>query len=111
PTVANSPPMSTPPGWSNPIHVPPGQFQLGIDARLLLPSRSDLIRSRLDHQRMLRQTHIPRSTPIQVGVNGVIWDGHHAVRLAAEEGETVDVLVVAVSDPWSGLTILQLPVR
>jgi hypothetical protein len=60
---------------------------------------------------MLRQTQTSRSTPIKVGVNGVIWDGHHAVRAAAENGEAVDVLIVADSDLWSGLTMLQLPVR
>ena len=86
-------------------------MQVSVDAKLLLPSRSDLNQSRLNHQRMLRQSRTPRFTPIQVGVDGIIWDGHHAVRLVAEMGETVEVLVVAVSDIWSGLTILQLPVR
>lgn len=103
--------MATPPGWSNPILVPPGQMQHGLDANLLLPSRTDLVQSRLDIQRMLRQTHTARSTPIKIGPDGVIWDGHHAVRLAAEAGETVDVFVVPYSDPGSGLTILQLPIR
>jgi hypothetical protein len=93
------------PGSLNPIHAAPGQMQAGVDAKLLLPSRSDLSRSRLNHQRMLRQTRTPKFTPIQVGTDGIIWDGHHAVRAAAELGETVEVLVVAVSTTWSGLTI------
>jgi hypothetical protein len=46
-----------------------------------------------------------------VTTEGVIWDGHHAVRVAAENGETVDVRVVALLESPSGLTILQLPVR
>jgi hypothetical protein len=86
-------------------------MQYGVDASMLPPSRGDLEQGRLNHQRILRQTQTTRLTPIQVGVDGVIWDGHHAVRVAAELGETVDVQVVAWSDPWSGLTILKLPVR
>lgn len=50
-------------------------------------------------------------TPIQVPVQGVIWDGHHAVRVVAERGETVDVVIVNAMAPASGLTILQLPVK
>lgn len=103
--------MSLPPGWQNPILVLSGQMQKAVDARLLLPSRSDLIQMRLDFQRGLRQTRRPRLTPIQVTNQGVIWDGHHAVRAAADDEETVDVLVVDAFAPASGLTILQLPVR
>ena len=103
--------MNPPSGWVNPIQVSVGQMQSGITALSLLPSRGDLSQVRLDHQRMLRRTRIARHTPIQVTVAGVIWDGHHAVRVAAEEGHTVEVLVVRVVEAWSGLTILQLPVR
>lgn len=103
--------MSWPAGWQNPIRAPAGQIQRAVDARLLLPSRGDLIQLRLDFQRRLRQTGLPRSTPIQVTTQGVIWDGHHAVRAAAESGESVDVLVIGSLVPAWGLTILQLPVR
>lgn len=103
--------MSSPTGWRNPIVVPAGQTQRAVDARLLLPSRSDLIQLRLDFQRSLLQTGGQRLTPIQVTVQGVIWDGHHAVRAAAERGDTVDVFIVNTVVPASGLTILQLPVR
>lgn len=103
--------MSLPAGWQNPITVPTGQIQKAVDARLLLPSRGDLIQIRLDFQRNLRQTGVQRSTPIQVTFQGVIWDGHHAIRAAAELGETVDVLIVNVVVAPSGLTILRLPVR
>jgi hypothetical protein len=103
--------VTFPPGWQSPVSARPGQVQKGVDARLLLPSRIDLEQSRLDLQTALRQTGTPRLTPIRVTTEGVIWDGHHAVRLAAESGETVDVRVVPLLVPPSGLTILQLPVR
>ncbi len=103
--------MTFPPGWQSPISVSPGQNQKGVDARSPLPSRIDLEQRRLDLQLALRQAGTPRSTPIRVTTEGDIWDGHHAVRLAAESGETVDVRVVPLLAPPSGLTILQLPVR
>jgi hypothetical protein len=103
--------VTFPPGWQSPITASPGQVQHGVDARSLLPSRIDLEQSRLDFQSALRQAGTPRSTPIRVTTEGVIWDGHHAVRVAAERGETVDVRVVPLLVPPSGLTILQLPVR
>jgi hypothetical protein len=71
----------------------------------------DLDGARLALQRQLLTTGTPRLTPIQVTPEGVIWDGHHAVRVAAEAGLTVAVRVVPASVPWSGLSILQLPVR
>ena len=89
----------------------PGQMQLGVNAAQLLPSRPDLLQSRLAQQRVLYQMRTPRWTPIQVTAAGVIWDGHHALRIAAEDGALVEVLVVPGSIPPSGLTILQLPVR
>jgi hypothetical protein len=65
--------MSLPAGWQNPIAVPPGQIQKAVDARLLLPSRGDLVQLRLDFQRSLRQTGVQRFTSIQVTIRGVIW--------------------------------------
>ncbi len=104
--------MSPSGGRLNPIVARAGQNQSAVEARLLLPSRADLEQSRLGAQEALRQTGTPRSTPIQVTVEGVIWDGHHAVRVAAERGETVEVRVVRLLvPPAAGLTILQLPVR
>lgn len=78
---------------------------------LLLPSRMDLERPRLEFQRRLLQARRPRRTPIQATAAGVIWDGHHGVRAAAEAGVLVEVFVVGDQVPDSGLTILQLPVR
>lgn len=99
-----------PPEWVNPITALPGQTQRGIDARALLPSRPALDEHRLETQRQLRQAGSSRSSPIQVTPDGVIWDGHHGVRAAAETGSSVDVLVVDESVPAAGPTILQLPV-
>lgn len=103
--------MSFPPNWRSPITARPGQIQVGVDACSLLPSRTDLEQTRLDVQAALRVAGTARFTPILVTSEGVIWDGHHAVRVAAENGETVDVRVVSMLESPSGLTILQLPVR
>jgi hypothetical protein len=43
--------------------------------------------------------------------DGVIWDGHHAVGAAAEEGRTVDVLVIDLTARAKETSILNLPVR
>jgi hypothetical protein len=77
---------------------------------MLLPSRSDLIRRRLDFQRQLLRHGTPRLTPIQVTTDGVIFDGHHAVRAAAEEGRLVDVTVIGFPVPATADSILDLPV-
>jgi hypothetical protein len=103
--------VTFPPCWQSPVSARPGQVQVGVDARSLLPSRIDLEQWQLDVQSALRQAGTPRSTPIQVTTEGVIWDGHHAVRVAAERGETVEVRVIPMLAPPSGLTILQLVVR
>jgi hypothetical protein len=77
---------------------------------MLLPSRSDLSASRLAAQRQLVQSGQRRRTPIQVTTEGVIWDGHHAARAAAEAGQLVDVLVIKHQQPPSGVTLMQVPV-
>jgi hypothetical protein len=89
--------MTPPQGWRNPINVAPGGGQAGIDPSLLLPSRHDLIRQRLEFQRSLTKAGQSRFTPILVTPDGVIFDGHHAIRAALEEGKTVDVQVVDMS--------------
>jgi hypothetical protein len=95
----------------NPITVSPGQIQRGVDPKLLLPSRKSLDGARLAFQRRLIQTIQPRLTPILVTPDGVIYDGHHAVRAAAETGSTVEVLVVGKALRPCGLDILAVPVR
>ena len=88
--------MNLPSNWQNPITASPGDMQPDVNPLHLLPSRSDLSQTRLDMQRALSDADIERWTPIQVSVDGVIWDGHHAVRVAAEKGDMIRVKVVAV---------------
>lgn len=99
-----------PPNWHNPITAAPGQVQTGVDPQLLLPSRHDLIRARLEAQRALILAGQPRATLIQVTADGVVWDGHHGARAAAEEGRTVDVKVVPPPVQAAGPLIMDLPV-
>lgn len=103
--------MVPPPGWQNPITAQPGQIQKAVDPRRLLPSRRDLVEARVDFQRALLRSGKTRFTPIQVTSDGVIHDGHHGVRAAAEEMMSVDVVVVV---PWlspSASSVLDLPMR
>src|SRR5437879_685572 len=103
--------MATPAGWQNPIAVPAGASQKNIDPKSLLPSRSDLRRNRLELQIQLLDGGVRRFTPIQVNLDGIIWDGHHAVRAAAEKGILIHVVVVAQPLAPSGYWILDLPVE
>jgi hypothetical protein len=103
--------MTVPPRWQNPITAVPGTMQQGVRAADLLPSRPDLSRARLAAQMVLRAAGQPRWTPIQVTPDGVLWDGHHGARAAAEEETTVDVKVVPATVQPVGLFLLDLPVR
>ena len=95
----------------NPISVAPGESQSAVDPTQLRPSRPDLIRSRLDKQLQLIQAGVTRWTPIQVNSDGVIIDGHHAVRASADLGRQVDVFVVRLSASPAAESILNLSVR
>ena len=99
-----------PPGWKNPITAPAGSVQSGVDPLALLPGRDDLVQARLDFQRVLLQNNRKRLTPILVTADGVIYDGHHAVRAAAEIGQAVDVKITAQILPPTADSILDLPV-
>lgn len=103
--------MPIPADWQNPIAVPSGQTQHAVDPARLLPSRPDLVRPRLEAQRQLLVNGTPRVTPIQVTQQGVVFDGHHMVRAAAEGGRLIDVRVVGIIQLPIGETILDLPVR
>jgi hypothetical protein len=103
--------MRPPKGWQNPITVSAGRTQKDVDPALLLPSRPNLVRSRLEFQRQLIRTGQQRFTPIQENANGVIYDGHHGARAAAEEGRTIDVLVIDVPLSPMASSIFALPVR
>jgi hypothetical protein len=103
--------MSFSDDWQNPIKVRPGQVQPDVDPARLRPGRTDLIRSRLEFQRRLIRGSQARFTPIQVSQEGVIIDGHHYVRAAAEEGRIVEVLVSSLSVGAKADSILDLPLR
>ena len=103
--------MSIPEGWINPITSEPGQVQHDVDPVSLRPGRSDLVKVRLEWQRHLLTHGIPRFTPIQVNQDAIINDGHHAIRAAAEEGRSVDVLIIGGNLIAVDETILELPVE
>ncbi len=102
--------MPFPANWQNPITVAPGQFQANVDPLMLLPSRSDLSQVRLDMQQALLDAGARRTTPIEVTSDGVIWDGHHAVRIAAEKRLPITIKVVSVKVNSTAPSILLLPV-
>jgi hypothetical protein len=82
--------------WRNPIIVGPGNVQIDVDPSQLRPSRTDLVRARVEFQRSLIFGSRQRSTPIQVSEQGVIIDGHHYIRASAEEGRLIEVQVSAL---------------
>ena len=102
--------MAFPANWQSPIIVAPGQVQTNVNALSLLPSRRDLSQVRLDMQQALLDAGIQRATSIEVTPDGVIWDGHHAVRISAVKGVAVNVKVVNVKVNPSAESILDLPV-
>jgi hypothetical protein len=102
--------VPVPQGWLNPITAKPGTSQ-NVPADLLLPSRPELVRGRLDLQRALVSAGQARFSPIQVTPDGVIWDGHHGARVAAELGLSINVNIVNVAVQPVGLLLLDLPVR
>jgi hypothetical protein len=97
--------------WVNPITAKPGDSQHDVDPSRLRPSRQDLVRVRLEAQRALLLANHVRATPILVTIDGVIFDGHHAVRAAAEENRLVNLLVTPLSIAASAASIIDLPVR
>lgn len=102
--------MTVPANWHNPITASPGQLQSNVNPLHLLPSQRDLSQLRLDMQQALMDAGVTRTTPIEVTPEGVIWDGHHAARLAAEKGEAVEVKVVNVRVSSTASSIMDLPV-
>ncbi len=86
-----------------------GQTVQGVDPTSLQAGRGNLVKSRLQVQRQLVDSETPRYTPIEVTKDGVIWDGNHGVRAAAEGRKAVDVVVVPGSTTGKG-NVLDLPV-
>lgn len=100
-----------PDGWQNPITVAVGERQTSVSPGELLPSRRDLWQTRLDRQLQLIQAGMVRWTPILVTLEGVIIDGHHAVRAAADFGMNVDVAVKNLSARSIGCRIQDLNIH
>ena len=82
-----------------------------VDPKVLLPSRPDLRCSRQETQRRLLLDGVARYTPVKATSAGVIFDGHHIVRAAAEEGMLIDVSIIGIAQAPVGEVILDLPVR
>jgi hypothetical protein len=93
----------------DPKSVKAGETVEGTDPRTLTAGRPALIKSRLDAQRSLISQGIVRFTPIVVTTQGIVYDGNHAVRAAADMGVSITVVVVDVPAQGFG-SILSLPV-
>ena len=81
----------------------------GIDAATLRSNKTFLEEWRLELQRQLIANGIKRSSLIKVNCQGIILEGNHGARVAAEMGVPVEVLVVDMPHPTTG-PILQVPV-
>jgi hypothetical protein len=103
--------MENPENWPKPINQTPGTIQHLVDPKMLRPGRRNLIAARLNFQRRLLLSGQTRFTPIIASPEGVIIDGHHAVRAAPEEGRTIDVMISALVVPAQGDSILELPLE
>jgi hypothetical protein len=79
-----------------------GTVLSGIDPSTLLSNRDELEQSRIDRQRDLIRRGIPRQTMIQVNLDGVIIQGNHGARAAAEVGVAIDVEVIDLPHPHWG---------
>src|SRR5262249_13703037 len=77
---------------------------------LVAAEQAGLSQVRLDMQQALLDAGIQRTTPVEVTPDGVIWDGHHAVRIAAEKGLAISVKCVNVKVNPTAASILLLPV-
>jgi RNA-binding protein YhbY len=86
----------------NPLSIKPNQV------------RATLNKGRLQTQRDLLSGEIERTTLIQVTANGVVWDGHHGLRAAAEATKVVKVKVVKgaeINPPGNHNSILDIPIE
>jgi hypothetical protein len=92
-----------------PAKATPGTVMVGVDPSTLLANRDELELSRLQLQRRLIAAGRKRNTMIEVNRDGVIIQGNHGARAAAEAGIAVDVLVVNCPHPHFG-PILSIPV-
>ncbi|HEX3627411.1 MAG TPA: RHS repeat-associated core domain-containing protein [Verrucomicrobiae bacterium] len=106
-----TPAEPTPP--RNPITAAPGQTQTVDPNGLVAGQRATLSQGRLAAQAQLQQQNIPRNGgPPLVYENGVIYDGHHAVRAAADSGAKITVKVMqGQGTSITGKPVTGLPVH
>ena len=89
-----------------------GQILENIDASTLQAGRTSLDAGRLATQQDLISSGTPRTTPIQATQEGVIWDGNHGARAAADANVPVNVQVIKPPiSPTPKGPVQDLPVR
>jgi hypothetical protein len=93
----------------DPTQARHGVVLRGIDPASLQSNRPELEQSRLEDQRHLIATGTPRHTLIQVNCEGIILQGNHGARAAAEAGIAIDVRVLDFPHPSYG-PILSIPI-
>ncbi len=93
----------------DPSQAKNGAVLRGIDPASLQSNRAELEESRVEDQRQLIATGTPRHTLILVNCQGIILQGNHGARAAAEAGTPVDVRVLDFPHPSYG-PILSLPI-
>jgi len=94
----------------DPSSATAGAVLRGMDPASLQAGRSRLERWRLEIQFRLQQQGIPRYTMITVSTDGIVYDGNHAVRVAIDRGEAVDIVIT--SEPSVGYgSIMDVPIE
>ena len=103
------------PGRPFPGNAQPGETLTNIDPNTLQAGRGDLVAGRLATQQQLIQQGTPRTTPIQITTDGVIWDGNHGARASAQAGVPVTVKVIqlppGMPPPIPKGPVTNLPIR
>ena len=93
----------------DPTQAKHGIVLKGIDPASLQSNRAELEESRLEDQRQLIAPGTPRYTLIQVNCQGIILQGNHGARAAAEAGIAIDIQVLDFPHPTYG-PILSIPI-
>ena len=86
----------------DPAQAKHGIVLRGIDPATLQANRAELVEWRAKDQRQLIATGTARHTLIQVNCQGIILQGNHGARAAAEAGVAIDVQVVDLPYPSYG---------
>jgi hypothetical protein len=93
----------------DPSQAKHGVILRGIDPASLLSNKTVLEEWRINLQRQLIATGIRRHTLIQVNLDGIIIQGNHGARAAAEAGVPIEVRVIDLPHPSTG-PILSIPI-